>query len=322
MPSSARFQEQLGQRFYNGLNSQPSSLISHSSSLSFCPSIFLSFAFARERSARFREQLGQRFYNGLNSPSYLSALPSFCHLLSLGIALRASRNSWDSGSTMGSTLRPIFLSFHLFVICFHSGSRCALPGTAGTAVLQWAQHSVLSFCPSIFLSFAFTRDRAARFQEQLGQRFYNGLNSQLSLLLPIFLPFHLFVICLHSGSRCALPGTAGTAVLQWAQLSTLTPPPYLSALPSFCHLLSLGIALRASRNSWDSGSTMGSTLNSHSSSLSFCPSIFLSFAFTRDRAARFQEQLGQRFYNGLGIGSGHRWRKWVRTWVARFSFNP
>jgi uncharacterized phage infection (PIP) family protein YhgE len=46
-----------------------------------------------------------------------------------------------------------------------------------------------------------------------------------------------------------------------SQPSTLNPPPYLSALPSFCHLLSLGIALRASVNSWDSGSTMRSTLN-------------------------------------------------------------
>jgi len=87
--------------------------------------------------------------SSLTPPPYLSALPSFCHL-------------------------P------------YSGSRCALPGTAGTAVLQWAH---------------------------------------LSLLLPIFLPFHLFVICLHSGSRCALPRTAGTAVLQWAQLSTLNQQP-------------------------------------------------------------------------------------------------
>jgi hypothetical protein len=66
-----------------------------------------------------------------------------------------------------------------------------------------------------------------------------------------------------SGFRHQVPSTRNQERLLPlnSQPSTLNPPPYLSALPSFCHLLSLGIALRASVNSWDSGSTMRSTLN-------------------------------------------------------------
>ncbi len=44
-------------------------------------------------------------------------------------------------------------------------------------------------------------------------------------LLPLNSPSYLsalpfFAICLYSGSLCALPGTAGTAVLPWAQPTT------------------------------------------------------------------------------------------------------
>jgi len=90
------------------LNSQRSTLISHSSSLSFCPSIFLSFALLgiALRASRNSWDSGSTMGSSLTPPPYLSALPSFCHLPSLGIALRASKNSWDSGSTMGSTLNP------------------------------------------------------------------------------------------------------------------------------------------------------------------------------------------------------------------------
>jgi hypothetical protein len=104
-----------------------------------------------------------------------------------------------------------------------SDFRHSAPSTRNQARLLPSQLSALSFCPTIFLSFAFPRDRSARFQEQLGQQFYYGHNSQPSTLRPIFLPNHLFAFCLHSGSRCALSGTAGTAVLQWAQPSTLRP---------------------------------------------------------------------------------------------------
>ena len=52
-----------------------------------------------------------------------------------------------------------------------------------TAVSSQPSTRRTSFCPTIFLSFAFTRERSARFQEQLGQRFYNGLNSQPTTIL-------------------------------------------------------------------------------------------------------------------------------------------
>ena len=120
-------------------------------------------------------------------------------------ALRASRNSWDSGSTMGSTLNPHLSSLTPPPYLSAQPSFCHLP-SLGSAL------------------------RASRNSWDSGSTMGSTLNPHLS---------------------------------------SLTPPPYLSALPSFCHLLSLGSALRASRNSWDSGSTMRST-NNHLASPRLC----------------------------------------------------
>ena len=148
-----------------------------------------------------------------------------------------------------STLRPIFLPFHLFVICLYALVPRLLPGHALPA------GSCLP-CPALRSSCFVPRDRSARFGEQLGTAVLQW--AQLSTLLPIFLPLHLFVIC----TRAFSPGFHIPPSCPGSCLGTHYPraPAFRAPLSDF-PVSYLVIALRVSGNSWDSGSTMGSTLN-------------------------------------------------------------